>query len=104
MTEETCKEVVAALRQLAGPEGLGKVTREQELDIILAPSTSVLVSFAACAGWSIRTVPLSRRNNNGQPYGFFAVARDGREDLLVRFMMAYRRVFPSVEGPSAPFV
>jgi amidase len=62
---------------------------ERGLDIILAPSDSTLVTFAACAGWPIGNVPLSRLHKNGQPYGFFAVARGGREDVLVRFMTAH---------------
>jgi amidase len=104
MTEDTRQQAVAALRSLADEDGIGKVMREQDLDIILAPSDSTLVSFAACAGWPISTVPLSRLKKNGQPYGFFAVARDGREDLLFRFMGGFHRTFPAVEGPCSPFV
>lgn len=104
MTEEVHDETVAVLRELSGPQGLGNVMREQELDVILAPSSSTLVSFAACARWPIAAVPLSRVEKNGQPYGFFAVARDGREDLLFRFMAAYHQVFPPLERPSAPFM
>lgn len=104
MTEELRHETVEALRTLAGPQGMGKVMRERGIDIILAPSDSTLVSFAACAGWPIATVPLSRLERNGQPYGFFPIAKDGREDLLFRFMAAYHQVFPVVEKPSAPFV
>lgn len=103
MTEATRQETVVALRRIAGSDGLGKIMMEQQLDIILAPSDSMLVSFAACAGWPIATVPLSRLEKNGQPYGFFAVAVDGREDLLFGFMAAYHRVFPAAQMPSGPF-
>lgn len=104
MTEATRLETVTSLRTLAGPEGIGKVMREQNLDIVLAPSDSTLVSFSACAAWPIATVPLGRLVKNGQPYGFFAMSRDGCEELLFRFMGAYHEVFPAVERPSAPFV
>ncbi|KAB5566751.1 amidase-like protein [Coniochaeta sp. 2T2.1] len=104
MTESTRLETVTALRTLAGPQGIGKVMAEHDLDIILAPSDSTLVSFAACAGWPIATVPLSRWEKNGQPYGFFVVARDGRQDLLFKFMGGYHKVFPEVERPSGTFV
>lgn len=90
MTDQSRLETVAALRKLAGPKGIGKVMAAHDLDLVLAPSDSTLVSFAACAGWPIATVPLSRLAKNGQPYGFFAVSRDGREDLLLRFMAAFR--------------
>ncbi|OIW25362.1 amidase signature enzyme [Coniochaeta ligniaria NRRL 30616] len=103
MTEDIRLAAVAALRTLAGSEGIGKVMTEHDLDIVLAPSDSTLVSFAACSGWPIATVPLGRLVKNGQPYGFFAVSRDGREDVLFRFMAAYHKTFPSVARPSAPF-
>ncbi|KAB5566785.1 amidase-like protein [Coniochaeta sp. 2T2.1] len=103
MTERTRLETVAALRTLAGPQGIGKVMAEHDLDIILAPSDSTLVSFAACAGWPIATVPLSRLEKNGQPYGFFVVARDGRQDLLFKFMGGYHKAFPEAERPCRPF-
>ena len=103
MSESTRLETAAALRTLAGPEGIGKVMAEHGLDIVLAPSDSTLVTFAACAGWPIATVPLGRFEKNGQPYGFFVMAQDGREDLLFRFIGGYHKVFPAVERPSEAF-
>lgn len=62
---------------------------EKGIDNILAPSDCTLVSFAACAGWPVGTVPLSKVEKNGQPYGFFVLARAGREDILLRFMGSF---------------
>jgi amidase len=104
MTEDTGSEVVTRLHQLAD---LSRNEAEMDvlnMDIILAPSDATLVSFAACAGWPIATVPLGRWKKNGQPYGYFAVARDGREDLLFQFMSMYYDTFKDiVERPRCLF-
>ncbi|KAI1463495.1 uncharacterized protein F4812DRAFT_241254 [Daldinia caldariorum] len=73
------------------------------LDIILAPSNSTLVSYAAWAGWSIGTVTLGRLNEVGQPFGHFALARGGREDTLLQFMFRFEETFPSLPGATSPF-
>lgn len=96
MTEETGSEVVAKLHQLADLGRQGGAMDLLNLDIILAPSDSTLVTFAACARWPIATVPLGRWEKNGQPYGLFAVARDGREDVLFRFMSMFHGTFKNV--------
>jgi amidase len=104
MTEETRGEVVARLRQLADLSREGGAMDVFNMDIILAPSDSTLVTFAACAGWPIATVPLGRWEKNGQPYGYFAVARDVREDVLFRFMSVYYGTFNDVvERPQGLF-
>lgn len=103
MTEETRLETVVELRRLGNLSEEGKAMDAFNIDIVLAPSDSTLVTFAACAGWPIATVPLGRWEKNGQPYGFFAVAKNGREDLLFDFMVRFRSSFPPLAGPSCPF-
>jgi amidase len=76
---------------------------EQGLDIILSPSDANLVGYAACAGWPIATTPLGRLARNGQPWGFFAMAREGREDVLLQFMGAFKESFEAVGSPDGPF-
>ncbi len=73
------------------------------LDVILAPSDSTLVSYTALAGWPVATVPLGNLTKNGQPFGFFALAPAGREDLLLRFMAAFHRTFPPIQAPTMCF-
>ncbi len=72
---------------------------EHGLDIVISTSDANLVSFAACAGWPIGTVPLGNLSTNGQPYGWFATARSGREDVLLRFMRAHHETFPRIDQP-----
>lgn len=77
--------------------------REENLDIILAPSDSSLISFSACAGWPVATMPVSNLTKNDQPWGFFALARDGRMDLLERLMGGFHGSFDGIAGPRRPF-
>lgn len=69
MTEETGSEVVAKLHQLADLGRQGGAMDLLNLDIILAPSDSTLVTFAACARWPIATVPLGRWERMGSRMG-----------------------------------
>ena len=69
------------------------------LDIIVSASESMLVVYAALAGWPIATVPLGNLKNNGQPFGLFVLARAGREDLLLQFMSAHHATAQIVKAP-----
>ncbi|KAJ9144219.1 Amidase-like protein [Pleurostoma richardsiae] len=103
MTSATHAAAATELRRLAREEGAGRVMDEQGLDIILSPSDANLVGYAACAGWPIATTPLGRLARNGQPWGFFAMAREGREDVLLQFMGAFKESFEAVGSPDGPF-
>ncbi|KND88994.1 putative amidase [Tolypocladium ophioglossoides CBS 100239] len=92
---------VSALRRLAGPDGIVRaMAAHGGLDVVLAPSESTLVCYSACARLPVAAVPLGRWRRNGQPYGMFAVAGPGREDVLLRFMGAWHAVLGGVEGPA----
>lgn len=97
MSPESHASAVSQLRRLASVDGMEKWMDEHSLDIVLGPSDSTLVTFAACAGWPIATMPLGRLGKNGQPYGFFALAKSGREDMLFRLMGAFYRTFSETD-------
>ncbi|KAJ3579509.1 hypothetical protein NPX13_g1053 [Xylaria arbuscula] len=103
MTEDRHKEVCNELQRLVVEGELGNMMKNTGLDIMLAPSDSTMVSYAACAGWPIATVPLSRTESNGQPFGLFALARENREDLLLKFMQVFERDFPNNVAATEPF-
>ncbi|KAI1478464.1 amidase signature enzyme [Daldinia eschscholtzii] len=103
MTEDRHRELCDMLRRTALEKGVGKAMQDNGLDIILAPSDSTLVSYAAWARWPIGTVPLGRLDGVGQPFGLFALAREGREDTLLQFMFLFEETFPSPPGPTFPF-
>lgn len=99
MTGERCAEVAAQLGRLATAETMGKMMDEHALDVVLSNSDAALVSYASCAGWPVAAVPLGRMARNGQPYGMFAMARHGGEDVLLTLMRAWDDVFGPCEGP-----
>ncbi|KAI1359944.1 amidase signature enzyme [Xylaria arbuscula] len=103
MTGDRHKEVCNELQRLVVEGELGNMMKNTGLDIMLAPSDSTMVSYAACARWPIATVPMSRTESNGQPFGLFALARENREDLLLKFMQVFERDFPNNVAATEPF-
>lgn len=77
--------------------------REQDLDIVLSASDSSLISFSSCAGWPVATVPVGNLAKNDQPWGFFALPRDGNLSMLMRFMKGFHGKFGGIKGPTRPF-
>ncbi|KAF3797676.1 putative amidase [Colletotrichum gloeosporioides] len=100
MTEDEHQAAVSEIRRLAGIDGLGRAMREAQVDVIVSASDSIVVGFAGAAGWPIATVPLGNLETNGQPFGLFVIAPEGREDLLFRFMGAFYATFPAIEKPA----
>ncbi|KAH9225423.1 hypothetical protein K456DRAFT_1776035 [Colletotrichum gloeosporioides 23] len=100
MTEDEHQAAVSEVRRLAGIDGLGRAMREAQLDVIVSASDSIAVGFAGAAGWPIATVPLGNLETNGQPFGLFVTAPEGREDLLFRFMGAFYATFRAIEKPA----
>lgn len=86
-------ETVTRLRQLATRDGMEKWMTENDIEFVWAPSDSTLVSFAACAGWPIVTMPLGRAKKNGQPYGFFALTNGPYEGRLLDLMKIFHDTF-----------
>lgn len=103
MSEDRHKEVRSELRRLVVEGELGSMMSDKGLGIILAPSDSTMVSYAACARWPIATVPLGRMEINGQPFESFALARENREDLLLKFRYLFERDFPASAAATEPF-
>lgn len=103
MTEEKHDIAVSAVRQIAREESMAKYMREHDLDIVISSSDANLISFSACAGWPVATVPVGNLSKNDQPWGMYALARDGSVDTLFRFMKAFHGYFARVRGPTTPF-
>lgn len=103
MTAAEHDEALESIQRIAREDSLARVMAEQNVDIVLSSSDSTLVSFGGCAGWPIATVPIGNLEKNGQPWGMFALARAGREDLLLNFMTVFKEIFPAFQKPTCPF-
>ena len=87
------------MRKVAGAEGLEKAFAEHTLDVLIAPSDSMMCSFTSATGWPIGVVPLSYLPN-GQPQGLTVVARPFEEHKMIWFMRAFEKTFPQRRVPS----
>lgn len=103
ISKEAHDAAAVALRHLAREETMAAYMRQHNLDIVLSASDASLISFSSCAGWPVATVPVGNLSKNDQPWGFFALARDGRLDLLEKFMLGFHASFEGIRGPTAPF-
>ncbi|PSR82679.1 amidase-like protein [Coniella lustricola] len=103
MDQKKHDAAAAGLRHLGRQEGMAKMMRDLDLDIVLSASDAELISFSASAGWPVATVPVSKLTKNDQPWGMFALPRDGRLDLLARFLIAFGQHFGDSRGPKRPF-
>lgn len=100
MRPEMLQNIIPRLRHLAGENGMSEIMRRSgDLDIVLSSSECQLVTYAAAAGWPCATVPLGNWRKNGQPYGMFALSKDGSEETLLRFVNAWGKVFDGVQAP-----
>ena len=77
---------------------MGKFMQENNLDMVVSPSDCSLVSFTAAAGYPSATVPLGNQDD-GSPFGLFLLVKDGREDLLFRFMSGWEETVKRIRGP-----
>lgn len=100
MRPDLLRSIVPRLRRLAGENGMSDIMRRSgDLDIVISSSECQLVTYAAAAGWPCATVPLGNWRKNGQPYGMFALSRNGDEETLWQFVNAWGRVFNGVQAP-----
>ena len=92
ITPELRDETLREIQRMAGPAGIDKAMQDNDVDILISNSDSVLVSYTATVGWPVATMPMGWRTKHGQPCGVFIAVRKGEEARLVRFMRAAKEV------------
>ena len=99
--------------------GIDKLFREQNLNILAFPMDSLMVFVSAASGitqraihilisswpdryigYPIATMPVGVIPADGRPYGLGIMAQAGREDLMFQFMSAFEAHFPPRDVPS----
>lgn len=99
VSKEAHDAAAAALRYLAREQTMAAYMRTQNLDIILSASDASLITFSTCAGWPVATNPVGNLSKNDhQPWGLFALPRDGRLDLLTKFMRGFHQSLKAFSG------
>ena len=93
MTPEFHDTAIKSIQRKAGSEGLERIMKENDIDILITNSSSALCGFTAYLSWPIATIPVGWEfEENGQPCGVFVAAKKGSEGLLLRFMEAVDRL------------
>ena len=72
---------------------------EHQIDVIMAPGDSRLVSVASGAGCPLANLPLGFADFNGRAHGLTVVARPRHEIDLLRVMSAWEGSFPEALAP-----
>lgn len=96
---EDCERAKAAMKELAGREGIDKVLDEYQLDVIVGPMDSPMSTLAACARYPSATMPLGYLSPSGCPFGLCLIAKANEEEKLLRIMSAYEATFPERKLP-----
>ncbi|KAJ8128279.1 hypothetical protein O1611_g5355 [Lasiodiplodia mahajangana] len=95
-------EILNFGRQKSREEGIDKVMKEHDVNVIVAPSDSPLFLMASLSAYPIAAVPFGNVDfeGNNRPYGLFAMATAHQDALLVEFMSAWEAVAPMRQPPS----
>ncbi|KAH6627164.1 amidase signature domain-containing protein [Chaetomium sp. MPI-SDFR-AT-0129] len=87
------------LRHVARDQGIERVLKTYDVDVILGPTDSGLTSMATGGGYPLCGMPLSYLDYNGRPFSVSAITRRGRDDLLIKVMSAWEATFPQRRPP-----
>ncbi|PTB48318.1 hypothetical protein M431DRAFT_100241, partial [Trichoderma harzianum CBS 226.95] len=94
-TRKMYEAVKERIKTISKENGIDKLFRDQNLNILAFPLDSLMVFISAASGYPIATMPAGVIQADGRPYGLGIMAQTGREDLMFQFMSAF-------EAHSAP--
>lgn len=97
-------------------QGIDKLLKEYEIDVIFGPPESGICCYASAAGKDITIIisfiiinihlgypminlPLGYVNSYGRPFGMGVITTAGKEALLIKVMSAWEATFPSRRPP-----
>lgn len=95
MTDEVAANAIAYGRRLAGPEGIDRALRENNVDLIVGPGDCSICAVASLAGYPTAMVPLGTLEGEqgmGQPQGLMMVSGAGGEGKMLAFMKLWEEV------------
>ncbi|KAJ4855571.1 amidase domain-containing protein [Trichoderma breve] len=99
-TREIYEGVKERIKTVSKENGIDKLFREENLNILAFPMDSLMVFMSAASGYPIATMPTGVIQADGRPYGLGIMAQTGREDLMLQFMSAFEAHFPPRAVPS----
>ncbi|KAJ5919128.1 amidase signature enzyme [Penicillium verhagenii] len=99
-SKEVYETVKERMKLISKDNGIDKLFRERNLNMLAFPLDSLMVFISAASGYPIATMPLGVIPEDGRPYGLGIMAQAGREDLMFQFMSAFEDHFPPRVLPS----
>ncbi|QLI71142.1 uncharacterized protein G6M90_00g080810 [Metarhizium brunneum] len=93
-SQEVYETVKERIKLISKDNGIDKLFREQNLNVLAFSLDSLMVFISAASGYPIATAPLGVMPEDGRPYGLSIVAQAGREDLIFQFLSAFEAHFP----------
>ncbi|KAI0113611.1 amidase signature enzyme [Nemania sp. FL0031] len=93
-SKEVYETVKERMKSISKDQGIDKLFREKNLNILAFPMDSLMLFVSAASGYPIATMPLGVIPKDGRPYGLGIMAQAGREDLMFQFMSAFEALSP----------
>ncbi|KAF2105230.1 amidase signature domain-containing protein [Lophiotrema nucula] len=100
LLKETYEAVKELMKTVFKENGIDKLFREQNLNILAFPMDSLMVFVSAASGYPIATMPAGVILTDGRLYRIGIMAQTGAEDLMFQFMSAFEAHFPPRVLPS----
>ncbi|KAK3186367.1 hypothetical protein K4F52_004905 [Lecanicillium sp. MT-2017a] len=100
--KSTPEELAAALllaRKVGRDEGIDKILKEYDIDVIIGPAESPMPTIACASGYPIASMPLGYLDFNGRPFGMAALASGHQEAVLIKVQSAWEATFPPRQPP-----
>jgi len=92
-------QIDAKVTAVGATDGVDRVLKEHDVDIIIGPADSRLPDVLALARYPAVTLPLSYLHWNGRPFGLLACSTKYQEQLLLNVAACWERTFPSRKAP-----
>ncbi|MCJ1378434.1 hypothetical protein MMC17_001532 [Xylographa soralifera] len=99
LTAENLDAALAHARKIGRTEGIDKILKEYNLDVIIGPAESSMTDMASASGYPIASLPLGYLDFNGRPFGMAALASGHQEATLIKVQSAWEATFPPRRRP-----
>ncbi|KAI1425000.1 putative glutamyl-tRNA amidotransferase subunit A [Xylaria sp. FL1777] len=99
LKSEEYDETLRYLRKLTRDEGIDRILKEYDVDVIIGPADSFITSLATGSGYPVAGMPLTYLDFNGRPLGLAALAGRNQDATLVKMMSAWETTFPKRKPP-----
>lgn len=96
-SKELYDKAVFHSRHVAKDQGIDKLFREKNLNLLAYSMDALVHNIAAAAGYPTATIPLGL-TSDGRPIGMGIMAQSGKEGLMLQFMSAMEAHFSAALG------